>query len=180
MRLRLPGEDVSAEDSKWILFEHEVPIYKERDELDLVIATTTLNKARSNLKYLLNVQQEENETRTMVSSSTEAGQRINSSQALSPNAQEAAENGCSICLGTSNHKGRVIMACAHIYCVSCMKRLIGSRVTGNIKCSICRQTTDIQSIQKIDDSMEEKGKKHNIDSSAKNKNNTSETKQAKY
>ena len=49
-----PREDVSIEDSKWILFEHEVPIYKERDELDLVIATTTLNKARSNLKYLLN------------------------------------------------------------------------------------------------------------------------------
>ena len=110
MRLRLPGEDVSIEDSKWILFEHEVPIYKERDELDLVIATTTLNKARSNLKYLLNVQQEEHETRTMVSSSTEAGRRINPIQTLAPNAQEAAENGCSICLGTSNHKDRVIMA----------------------------------------------------------------------
>ena len=79
MRLRLPGEDVSAEDSKWIIFEHEVPIYKERDELDLVIATTTLNKAKSNLKYLLNVQQEENGSMAMVSSSTASGTACKSS-----------------------------------------------------------------------------------------------------
>ena len=42
-----------------------------------------------------------------------------------------------------------------------MKRLIGSHVTGKIKCSVFRQATDIQSIQKIDDSTEEKDRNTN-------------------
>ena len=156
MRLRLPGEDVSEDDSKWIIFEHEVPIYREKDELELVIATTALNKAKSNLRYLLNVQQEEQGNMAVVSSAAASGKRVNPVQVVASSGQEAGENGCSICLGTSNHKDRVIMACAHIYCFSCMKRLIGSRVTGSIKCSVCRQTTDIQNIENIDDSTEEK------------------------
>ena len=60
-------------------------------------------------------------------------------------------NGCSICLGTSNATTRVILSCAHIYCYQCIKRLIGERKTGNLKCSVCRQPSLIENIQNIDD-----------------------------
>ena len=57
--LRLPGEVVSEEDAAWRILEQQVPVMKEEDEINVIAAKAELDKARSQLKYLMNVQAEE-------------------------------------------------------------------------------------------------------------------------
>ena len=228
--LRLPGEVVSEEDAAWRILEQQVPVMKEEDEINVIAAKAELDKARSQLKYLMNVQAEEtgivsagihssgnnnnnnnnnnnmkknNGSSNNFSSSGGGGSGGNGNGSSSSNSSSSSKSGssndndrsiiinltestnndhdqntnmmmmvdndnnnnnnnknternnrCSICLGTfgtSEVAKRVMLSCAHIYCYTCIKRLIGDRKTGNLKCPGCRQISLIENIQNIDD-----------------------------
>jgi len=151
--LRTPGEIVSQEDAGWRILEQQVPVMKEEDEMHLIAAKAELSKARSQLKYLMNVQDEnsDNLKKTATANNNNKSKQNKSNVHLVIDDNTESNNGCSICLGTSNATARVILSCAHIYCYQCIKRLIGERKTGNLKCSVCRQTSLIENIENIDD-----------------------------
>ena len=75
------GEVVSEEDAAWRILEQQVPVMKEDDEINVIAAKAELDKARSQLKYLMNVQAEE--TPGIVSAGIHSsGKRYMISQAL--------------------------------------------------------------------------------------------------
>jgi E3 ubiquitin-protein ligase SHPRH len=145
MRLRFPGETVSPEDAKWKLLPIEVVPELQRMKLERAVADTELASAKSQLRFLLNVQEKE-------APGTE-GQT--SQSALGKHRRDEAEpsdNGsvCPICCETMTEK--VILHCAHIYCYSCIKKLVKKRERGKLKCPYCRQHTDITRICKVAES----------------------------
>ena len=135
LRLRYEGETVTAADAKWKLLPIEVePLFGEHD-IEIIAARAALQEAKGQLNYLRNV--EKNEVHI-------AGKRKRSEGETE---MSSPDNCCIICCENIDEK--VMLQCAHVYCSSCVSKLLKGRKSGDLKCPHCRQVTNISNLRKV-------------------------------
>ena len=135
LRLRYEGETVTAADAKWKLLPIEIePMFAEHD-IEIIAARAALQEAKGQLNYLRNVEKNEAHcTGKRKRSEDETGISV-------------PDNCCIICCENIDEK--VMFQCAHVYCSSCVSKLLNGRKSGDLKCPHCRQATNIANLRKV-------------------------------
>lgn len=149
IRLRLEGEAVkTAAEKLYIIDAFAVPTRLAELEADRAIADRELRDALAQLRFLLQLADEQHKAVESIALTNGDGSSMSSATTASAEGGESASSSrreCAVCLqemdGSATTATRAMLLCAHAFCRSCVETLAKRRRGMSVKCPTCRRVT---------------------------------------
>lgn len=137
IRLRVEGEPVAtAAEKLYIIDAFAVPTRLAELEADRAIADRELRDSLAQLRFLLQLADEQHKTAARSAPSPADSSSASAASASSPRRE------CAVCLqDMDGNATRAVLLCAHAFCRSCVETMAKPRRGLSVKCPTCRRVT---------------------------------------
>jgi len=140
IKLRSEGQELTAEEERYIVPEEEVPLKIEDLENELIVAQADLSKALGTLKYLVFLERlnQPNQTNNSAAAATAEATDVSKPMVIEP---------CPVCHDEIDNE-LAMLPCGHILCVKCNLKIVekenpnrSGKRDQKMRCPTCRAET---------------------------------------